>query len=81
MVVLIDSKGENKDNLYFFQELKQTITITPLLVAKSTPFIVPSSSKPNLSKIKKKHKNSTMVHEARSMFSPKPKRLILTPTK
>jgi len=47
MVVLIDSKGEDEDNLYFFQELKQTITLTPPPIAKSTPLIIPSSSKLN----------------------------------
>ncbi len=81
MVVLIDSKGEDEDNLYFFQELKQTITLTPPPIAKSTPLIIPSSSKLNRSKFKrKKHKSNTMVHQARSMLSLKPKRLILTPT-
>jgi hypothetical protein len=47
MVVLIDLEGEDKDNLYFLQALKQMIALAPQTIVESAPLIVIGFSKPN----------------------------------
>jgi hypothetical protein len=53
-IVLMDSEGEDEDNLHFLQTLRQVIALTPQIAAKSTPLTILSSSKPSSYKFVKK---------------------------
>jgi len=77
-VVLTNS--EDKDDLHFFQLLRQETISTPQSFIDSyVPLVVSGSSKPSHSKSKKKkQKISIMFCQARFILSPKLERLIFT---
>jgi len=76
---LMNSKGEDEDNLCFFQTLRQMIAPTSPAIAEFTQLTIPSSSKPSSSKFKKKKQiSSLMAHQTRFVLSPNLERLIFT---
>jgi hypothetical protein len=81
IVVLIDL--EDKYNLHFFQELKQTTILAPKSsIDLFIPLVVPSSLKPNHFKFeKKRQKINTTFCQAKFVLSPQLARLIFTPIK
>jgi hypothetical protein len=62
-MVLMDSKGEDKDNLHFLQALRQAKALASQVVVEFASLIIPSSLKRSMSKYKrKKERSNFMAH-------------------